>query len=132
MEEDIKIIEDNIDMFIDTLYECYRQSAVKPFEKAIKNLLAKYKKLKEVEEVVEYFKFCRGSLPKDELLIVMCNEDFCRNFGNDFIPKSKVKEKIEEINNVNNAEALEDLMNNKNYTITQLVQYVLQELLGEE
>ena len=30
------------------------------------------------------------------------------------------------------AEALEDLMNTKNYTITQLVQYVLQELLREE
>lgn len=50
----------------------------------------------------------------------------------DSIPKSKVKEKIEELNNVNNAEALEDLMNTKNYTITQLVQYVLQELLGKE
>ena len=49
-----------------------------------------------------------------------------------YIPKSKVREKIEELNNVNNAEALEDLMNTKNYTITQLVQYVLQELLREE
>ena len=48
------------------------------------------------------------------------------------IPKSLIKEKIEELDNVNNAEALEDLMNTKNYTITQLVQYVLQDLLREE
>jgi len=47
MEEDIEIIEDNIDMFMDTLYECYRQSKVKPFEKAIKNLIARYKELEE-------------------------------------------------------------------------------------
>ena len=53
-------------------------------------------------------------------------------FENNFIQKSKVKEKIEELDNVNNAEALEDLMNTKNYTITQLVQYVLQDLLREE
>lgn len=50
MEEDIEIIEDNIEMFIDTLYECYRQSAVKPFEKAIENLIARYKELKQENE----------------------------------------------------------------------------------
>ena len=50
----------------------------------------------------------------------------------DYVSKQEIKDKIKELNNVNNAEALEDLMNTKNYTITQLVQYVLQELLGEE
>lgn len=62
------------------------------------------------------------------------DEDFIYDIKNNIglIPKSKVKEKIEELDNVNNAEALEDLMNTKNYTITQLVQYVLQDLLREE
>ena len=67
--------------------------------------------------------------------ITYCNElekDLFENSSNYVIKKQKVKEKIEELNNVNNAEALEDLMNTKNYTITQLVQYVLQELLGKE
>jgi hypothetical protein len=27
----------------------------------------------------------------------LCNDDFCRNFGNDFISKQKVREKIEEL-----------------------------------
>ena len=45
------------------------------------------------------------------------------------IPVQKVKDKIEELKNISNAEELEDIMNRKNYTISELVQYVLQELL---
>jgi hypothetical protein len=45
------------------------------------------------------------------------------------IPIQKVKDKIEELNDVSNAEKLEDIMNRKKYTITELFQYVLQELL---
>lgn len=48
-----------------------------------------------------------------------------------YILKEKVKDKIEELKNISNAEELEDIMNRKNYTITELVQYVLQELLAE-
>ena len=45
------------------------------------------------------------------------------------IPVSLVKDKIEELKNISNTEELEDIMNRKNYTISELVQYVLQELL---
>ena len=48
-----------------------------------------------------------------------------------YIPIQKVKGKIEELNDATNAEKLEDIMNRKNYTITELVQYILQELLAE-
>ena len=48
------------------------------------------------------------------------------------IPKKKIGNKIEELNVVENAEALEDIMNRQNYTITELVQFVLQELLEED
>lgn len=44
----------------------------------------------------------------------------------------KVKDKIEELNNISNAEKLEDTMIGGNYTITELVQYVLQELIEEK
>ena len=54
MEEDIWEIENNIDMFMDTLYENYRQSAVKPFEKAIQNLIAKNKELEEENRKLKY------------------------------------------------------------------------------
>lgn len=45
------------------------------------------------------------------------------------ISVSLIKDKIEELKNVSYAEELEDIMNRENYTITELVQYVLQELL---
>ena len=48
------------------------------------------------------------------------------------IPKRNIENKIEELNIVENAEALEDIMNRQNYTITELVQFVLQELLEED
>lgn len=46
-----------------------------------------------------------------------------------YIPIQKIKDKIEELNNISNAEKLEDIMIGGNYTITELVQYVLQELI---
>lgn len=49
-----------------------------------------------------------------------------------YILKQKVKDKIEELKNISNTEELEDIMNRKNYTISELVQYVLQELLESE
>ena len=52
-----------------------------------------------------------------------------RRYNFETIPKQKVKDKIEELKNISNTEELEDIMNRKNYTISELVQYVLQELL---
>ena len=52
-----------------------------------------------------------------------------RRYNFETIPKQKVKDKIEELKNISNAEELEDIMNRKNHTISELVQYVLQELL---
>lgn len=45
------------------------------------------------------------------------------------IPIQKIKDNIKELDNVSYAEELEDIMNRKNYTITELVQYVLKQLL---
>ena len=54
-----------------------------------------------------------------------------RILSNDYIPVQKVKDKIEKLNDESHAEELEDIMIGKNYTITELVQYVLQELIEE-
>ena len=48
-----------------------------------------------------------------------------------YIPKNKIKDKIEELDITENGEALEDIMDRQNYTITELIQFVLQELLEE-
>ena len=53
------------------------------------------------------------------------------NYKWNVIEIQKVKDKIEELNNISNAEKLEDTMIGGNYTITELVQYVLQELIEE-
>lgn len=56
------------------------------------------------------------------------------NAQNDINQKwiQKVKDKIEKLNSESYAEKLEDIMNRKNYTTTELVQYVLRELIEGE
>lgn len=79
MEEDIKFIKYYMKQYF------YEDIAIEDdfkFEKAIENLLTRYKQL---EERVIY------------LTSLLCINDSDENF----IPKSKVKEKIEEINNEN-------------------------------
>ena len=83
MKEDIKIIEDNIDMFMDTVYKNYRYSGVKGFEQAIENLIVRYKELEEKNRVRIIGKY--GDVRLDDLL------------KENYIPKSKIKEKIEEL-----------------------------------
>ena len=64
--------------------------------------------------------------------IKYCNEleeDLYENATNYVIPKSRIEDEIEKLNNQSNAEELENIMNRKNYTITELVQYILQNLL---
>ena len=51
------------------------------------------------------------------------------NYKWNVIEIQKVKDNIKELDNVSYAEELEDIMNRKNYTITELVQYVLKQLL---
>lgn len=52
-------------------------------------------------------------------------------YKKNYIPVQKIKDRIKELNNISNAEKLEDTMIGGNYTITELVQYVLQELIEE-
>ena len=54
-----------------------------------------------------------------------------RRYNFETISIQKVKDKIEKLNDESHAEELEDIMIGKNYTITELVQYVLQELIEE-
>lgn len=90
----------------------------KDIQQALEHILSDYKRvLKEnnrLEEQVEYDKTHIYTPQTIEL---------------NFISKSKIEDKIKKLNDVSNAEELEDIMNRKNYTIVELVQYVLQELL---
>lgn len=50
-------------------------------------------------------------------------------YKENYIPIQKIKDNIKGLDNVSYAEELEDIMNRENYTITELIQYVLKELL---
>ena len=83
----IEILEDKKEMFIDTLYECYRQSEVKPFEKAIENLIQENKELKEENNKL---KSCEGILDAFSL----GKESSRQRIEFDYIPKSKIEDVI--------------------------------------
>ena len=98
MEEDINILEEfrkSIKNFNNYADNTNISLITKKQVKAIENLIARNKELEEVNNLVQYIRV--KDMPKDTLMVCMCNDDFCRNFGNDYILKSKVKEKIEEI-----------------------------------
>lgn len=98
-------------------------------DQAIEHILSDYKRvLKENGELRERIKQLEDTNKK----LYEIGKEIGKQHkytSENYIPKSKVEEKIEELNSESYAEKLEDMMNTKNYTITELVQYVLQELL---
>lgn len=114
IEEDIKLLQDETSS-LGLFLKC---KGLEKYKIALEHILSDYKRvLKEnnrLEEQVEYDKTHIYTPQTIEL---------------NFISKSKIEDKIKKLNDVSNAEELEDIMNRKNYTIVELVQYVLQELL---
>ena len=125
-EEDIELLQDETSS-LGLFLKC---KGLEKYKIALEHILSDYKRvLKEnnrLEEQVEYDKTHIYTPQTIEL---------------NFISKSKIEDKIKKINkvqkrvknekanDVSNAEEIEDIMNRKNYTIVELVQYVLQELL---
>lgn len=113
MEEDKKLLEEMKENCLKG--KNYDDKARYLKAQAIENILNELDRLKkENEELKENYKVLENA------------------YITDSIPKSVIQYKIEELNDVSNAEELEDIMDGKNYTITELVQYVLQELLESE
>lgn len=104
----------------------YYNKEIVELARMLEHILSDYKRvLKENEEL------------KDKLLDTLegqkvIKEETPQYIKENYIPVEKVKDKIEKLNDVSSAEELEDTMDGKNYTITELVQYVLQELLESE
>lgn len=120
IEEEIEILEELRTHGYAMLLMKYenRIKTNRKIDQALEHIVSDYKRvLKEknrLEEQVEYDKTHIYTPQTIEL---------------NFISKSKIEDKIEKLNSESYAEKLEDMMNTKNYTITELVQYVLQELL---
>ena len=122
IEEDIKILEEfkthGYAMLL-MKYEDRNKTNLK-IDQAIEHILSDYKRvLKENEELKERI--------REHTLLI--SPYYVKE---NFIPIQKVKDKIEKLNSESYAEELEDIMIGGNYTITELVQYVLQELLEKE
>lgn len=96
-------------------------------QEAYKVILSDYKRvLKENEELKAENEYNK--------LLLDTNKNFTidkknGNYKWNVIEIQKIKDNIKELDNVSYAEELEDIMNRKNYTITELVQYVLKQLL---
>lgn len=93
---------------------------------------------KEIEHYKEYIEKLQKENEelKNKLLDTLegqkvIEEETPQYIKENYIPIQKVKDKIEKLNDESHAEELEDIMIGKNYTITELVQYVLQELIEE-
>lgn len=81
-----------------------------------------------ISNLVERLQKENEELKNQEATQRKINELLVQRYSNS-ISVQKVKDKIKKLNDVSNVEELEDIMNRKNYTIVELVQYVLQELL---
>ena len=125
IEEDIK----NAEHFINSIktdkeykegngWHGYYDKEIIELARMLEHILSNYKRVLKENEKLKKFHIQDNK----HLDFIMKNS----------IPVQKVKAKIEELNDVSNAEELEDTMDGKNYTITELVQYVLQELLESE
>ena len=149
IEEDIKILEEKMNKELNFLIENANKTeqltaisiiAMKePIILLFLSILSDYKRvLKENEEWQKAYQEEKDK--QFELLrkIEKMAEEYLTNnpgmaeyLNNNYIHKRKIKDKIEELNNVSNAENLEYILFRKNYTIAELVQYVLQELIEE-
>lgn len=112
------------------------------------NILSDYKRLQEENEELrisnkEIDKECNRLEAKEKsrnIEPVLINnkmyfideslyEDLLNDIKSNYIQTQTIKDKREKLNSKSYAEELEDIMNRENYTITELVQYVLKELL---
>lgn len=128
-EEEQKAVEELEEFIKGPCETCkYCEAAYKLNRKNIIQLLNLTKKLqKENEEL-------KNKLSLKQFDINVVYNDYLEKlnkYKENSIPIQKIKDKIEELNNISNAEKLEDIMIGGNYTITELVQYVLQELIEE-
>ena len=155
IEEDIKILKELGQKYYKNGEIKIKALSGAKYIWALQNLLSDYKRVLKINEVLqkenEELKIKNNAIKREseayaEKMIrldiekqdyfekyryhLQQNESLTKEFSN-VIPVQKVKDKIEELNNIYNAEKLEDTMIGGNYTITELVQYVLQELIEE-
>lgn len=128
VEEEIKELKEEVDEDR-ALREIKRELADKDRREYMSRWFAK--DLEILVYYIEKLQLENKKLKNQKATQRKINELLVQRYSNS-IPIQKVKDNIEKLNDESHAEELEDIMNRKNYTITELVQYVLQELLEKE
>lgn len=108
MEEDIKKCEKFINLSFLYGKLSFTKTQFYEYQKAIANVLSRLKQFEEENRTLKRANSIAEDISMEDITQVMnkAYEDFMK----DFIPTSLVKEKIEKLYNVDNAEALENLI----------------------
>ena len=132
MEEDIKLLKDKINFCKnntecrDELNQCFGCAFEVEEIQAIENLIARNEELEEWYEL-----FNKTSPEKMKIIVDSFHEIMAQKFDKEFIPKSKIKEKIDKYN-AREKKELKGLKGQDRYFVKQMYQYMkqaLQELL---
>lgn len=134
MEEDIKILEEMLNSKEPVCNYILKHQEIE----AISNLLTRYKQLeeenKELKAITNTYNSYEMSTPEDIRILICDSRYFCNGtFIRKYIPKSKVKEKIEEYDK-REKEELKGMKGQDRYFVKQMYNYMrkpLQELLRE-
>lgn len=128
MEEDIKLLEEKINEYHINIFDNRFLIIYEKEIQAIENLINRNKELEEenttLKKGVKRLKDKSKEL-SEELIDVKVDK-----VTKNFIPKSKVKEKIEELNDYD-SKFCQRVLDHNEHTLTELIQNILQELLEE-
>ena len=136
MEEDIKILEELISEYKNNVWNEYPYKFNKEIIYTLENLLTRYKQLeeenKELKHITQNYNVYQQKSDNPNTTIIIADEKWFINgyFKENFIPKSKVKEKIEELKEKTAMQGL--FIDSETICRVDAKIQVLQELLREE
>ena len=125
MEEDIKILETKLNEYHTNIFGNRFLIIYEKDIQALENLIKGYRRLEA--KVKRYKKYLDNKDKKFEEAL----EYEYQERETDYIPKSKIRKNIEELNNYD-SEFSQRVLNHSEHTLTEFVQNILQEFLEEE
>lgn len=130
MEEDIKLLEEMKANCIKGMMKgaIYTDEKAERKALAIDNIIKGYR---ELEKEYERVRAGRNWLSERISAQIATPEIFDKILEENYIPKSKIKEKIEELNNYD-SEFCQRVINHNEHTLTEFVQNILQELMEDK
>ena len=117
INEYIKILEEWIEITVGNAPEWAKSDEILK--------IIDYKQIQSIENLIKGYK------ELEERTISLTNLLCINDSDENYIPKSKIKEKIEELNNYD-SEFCQRVINHSEHTLTEFVQNILQELMEDK